>query len=435
MENIKELPDVQVPPDSNTEPDNNTQPDNSTEPDNIDTRWKGRAAGFVASQMVSLLGSAMVRYSIVWLITLRTGSGVMMMISVLCSFLPQLVVSFFAGTWADKYNRKTLIITADLMIAASSLILGGLMFFGFEQLWLFYLVSAFGSLCQGIQSPAVSAFTTQIIPKQKLMQVNGLSSSLSSFITLLAPVLSGIIMSAGGLWPIFAIDVATAITAVSIVLFIHAPKAISTGNEEEATFRGGIRYIISNKFILDMVIFLALMMFLITPAAMLSPLQVTRAFGNDVFYLTGLEIAFSLGMIVGGILVGLIVKRFKKQGVAALATLFLGLLTASLSALDFNFFVYCIPMALTGFFVPLFNVPLVTLFQENVRPDMMGRVFGFVSLINSCMFPAGMLLFGPLADVIDIRILMLITGLLQSLLVIFALKGRWNKLAAVTTAS
>lgn len=396
-----------------------------------DVRWKGRAARFVTSQMVSMLGSAMVRYSIVWLITLRTGSGVMMMISVLCSFLPQLVVSFFAGTWADKYNRKTLIIIADLMIAAASLLLGGLMFFGFEDLWLYFLVSAFGSLCQGIQSPAVSAFTTQIIPKNKLMQVNGMSSSLSSFVMLLAPVLSGIIMTAGGLWPIFAIDVVTALTAICIIGFIRAPEAVKNGEEEEATFIGGIRYIVKNKFIQDMIVFLGIMMFLITPAAMLSPLQVTRTFGDEVIYLTGLEIAFSVGTIVGGVLVGFIVKRFKKQAIAALATFILGLLTASLSVLDFNFFVYCIPMLLTGFFVPLFNVPLVTLFQENVRPDMMGRVFGFVSLVNSCMFPIGMLLFGPLADLIDIRILMLVTGLLQSLLVIFALKGRWNKLPPV----
>jgi MFS transporter, DHA3 family, macrolide efflux protein len=85
--------------------------------------WKRNIILFLGSQTISLFGSSLVQYAIMWYITLNTQSGVMMTIYILCGFFPTFFISPFAGVWADRYNRKILIVLSDSMIAFSRLIL------------------------------------------------------------------------------------------------------------------------------------------------------------------------------------------------------------------------------------------------------------------------------------------------------------------------
>ncbi|MBK5262971.1 MAG: MFS transporter, partial [Peptostreptococcaceae bacterium] len=85
--------------------------------------WKTKAIIFLSSQILSLFGSSVVSYAVVWYITLKTGSASLMTVSILASFLPQIVISLFAGVWADRYNRRILIISADLLTGVSTLVL------------------------------------------------------------------------------------------------------------------------------------------------------------------------------------------------------------------------------------------------------------------------------------------------------------------------
>jgi len=83
--------------------------------------WKRNTILFLASQTLSLFGTSLVQYAILWHITLTTQSGVMMTIFIICGFLPTFFLSPFAGVWADRYNRKLLIMFSDSMIALSTL--------------------------------------------------------------------------------------------------------------------------------------------------------------------------------------------------------------------------------------------------------------------------------------------------------------------------
>lgn len=98
---------------------------------------------FLSSQTISLFGSMLVQYAITWYITLKTQSGAMMTISIICGFLPTFFFSF-AGVWADRYNRKLLIALSDSLIALSTLILAILFFMGFDSIWLLFLYTIMG---------------------------------------------------------------------------------------------------------------------------------------------------------------------------------------------------------------------------------------------------------------------------------------------------
>ncbi|HEY4692072.1 MAG TPA: MFS transporter, partial [Bellilinea sp.] len=122
-------------------------PENTRE----DPRWKKKTALFLSSQSLSMFGSMLVQYAIIWHVTLTTQSGSMLTVATLVGFLPQLVISLFAGVWADRHNRKFLIIAADALTAVSTLVLAFFFLFGYQEIWLIFVVSGIRSIGAGIQ--------------------------------------------------------------------------------------------------------------------------------------------------------------------------------------------------------------------------------------------------------------------------------------------
>lgn len=113
--------------------------------------WKRNTTRFLLGQTISLFGSSLVQYAIMWYITLNTQSGVMMTISIISGFLPTFFLSPFAGVWADRFNRKFLIVGADSMIAFATLILAILFLLGYDAIWLLFVMSAIRAVGSGIQ--------------------------------------------------------------------------------------------------------------------------------------------------------------------------------------------------------------------------------------------------------------------------------------------
>jgi len=392
------------------------------------TDWKKNTTRFLFSQAISLFGSSLVQYAIVWHITLKTQSGVMMMVSIICGILPTFFLSPFAGVWADRYSRKHLIVIADAGIAVATLALAATFMLGYRDIWLLFAVSAVRALGTGVQTPAVSAFLPQIVPEDKLTRVNGINNSIQSAITLISPMVSGALMSFADIEVIFFIDVVTAALAIAVMLLlVHVPphqKALQkqeTGYFED--FRIGLRYIRQHRFVLLFFIYAAVFFFLVSPAAFLTPLQVARKFGEEVWRLMAIEIAFSGGMMLGGVLIaawGGYKNRAYTMTVAAIA---IGVCTVALGVVS-AFWLYLFFMALTGLAIPVFSTPAMVMLQEKMEEDIMGRVFGVYGMISSSVMPLGMLLFGPVSDSVAIEWLLIVTGVLMLVQSAFLLLSR-----------
>ncbi len=335
-----------------------------------------------------------------------------------CRWRDEIVISLFAGVWADRYNRKFLIIGADVLTAASTLILAVLFLLGHSELWLIFLVSGIRSVGAGIQAPAVNALLPQLVPGERLMKVNSINSTIQPFIMIVTPVVSGALLSFSRLEYIFFVDVITAIVAVGLLLVLSAPQLPRNAAEARKGYLGdlaaGLAYIRRNSAIKRLFVFFAFVFFLITPAAFLSPLLVTRSFGDEVWRLTANEVAFFGGSIVGGIIMTLwggFKNRFRTIGLACImwALLFLSL------GLVRDFVLYLGVMTLAGLPMPFWGASATTLLQELAEPEMQGRVFGVQQLILSSVMPVGMLVFGPIADVITIEALLVVSGALMAI--------------------
>ena len=341
-------------------------------------------------------------------------------ISILCGFLPNLVLSPFAGVWADRYNRKKLIIFSDSFIAVSTLIVAVVFLLGYEAFWMFYAVMVLRAIGSAAQSPAIGAILPQMVPEDKLTRVNAVNGSLQSFINLISPMVSGALLTFAEIEIIFFIDVATAAIAVFILLFFlnipaHAKASVKQTVGYFSDMKAGYQYVKGHDYLKRFFIYAAFFMFFAAPAAFLTPLQVTRSFGDDVWRLTAIEIVFSGGMMLGGLLMASWAGFKNKYHTMVLSNIIIGAATFALGIV-LNFWVYLFFMAVIGLALPMFNTPSMVILQQKVEGDFLGRVFGVMSMLSSAMMPLGMLIFGPLADFLPIENLLIWTGILITIL-------------------
>lgn len=386
----------------------------STKNPNLQENWLKNIILFLSSQTISLFGSSLVQYAIMWHITLTTESGLMMTLYIICGFIPTFFLSPVAGVWADRYNRKMLIILADGLIAFSTLILAILFFMGYESIWLLFVMAAIRALGTGIQTPAVGAILPQIVPKDKLTKVNGANGSIQAVIMFVSPMVSAALLAMSSLEIIFFIDVITAaIAIVTLMTFVkiavHEKATAKQTTSYFSDFKEGLQYVNSNPFLKKFFLFFAVFFVLMAPAAFLTPLQVTRTFGGDVWKLTAIEIAFSVGMMIGGGIIASWGGYPNKIKTMTLASLIMGICTFALGIVPI-FWIYLVFMALFGVAMPIFNTPTTVMLQEKIEENYLGRVFGVMGMISTSMMPIGMLIFGPIADIIAVEWLLAGTG-------------------------
>lgn len=383
--------------------------------------WKAKTATFLISQAITMFGSSLVQFAIMWYVTRETDSGLMVTLMTVCAFLPQVLISVFAGVWADRYNRKLLIILADAGIAVATLVLVIIMRSGGEFMWALYVISIIRSIGSGIQMPAVNALIPQLVPKENLMKVSGINGSLMSLINFAAPAVSGFVLSLSEVSSVMMIDIVTAIIGISVFLFVPVASHAKAAEKQKTGYfddlKQGIVYSTKNPFVRRTMELYVIFTILLVPAAFLNVLFVTRVYGDSYTYLTLNEMAFSVGAMLGGIILGAwggFKNRLLTLGVGA--GLF-GLCTVAVGFIDV-FWVYLVVMLITGITMPMCNSPVMVLMQEKVDHDILGRVFSLLSMVFSLFMPIGMAVFGPLADVIPIQWIMIGTGAAMVLLAV-----------------
>lgn len=176
----------------------------------METNWKKNTALFIVGQTITLLGSMVVQYAILWHITLKTQLGSMMTLFTIVGFLPMFFILPFGGVWADRFNRKLITNISDGVIAFVSLVVAVLLMMGYTHFSILLVCAGIRSLGQGVQLPAVGAIIPQIVPGEHLTRINGIQSTIQSLSMLAAPMVSGVLMSFAPLETLFFLDVVTA---------------------------------------------------------------------------------------------------------------------------------------------------------------------------------------------------------------------------------
>lgn len=384
--------------------------------------WKSKILLFMSSQAVTLFGSSLVQFAIVWYITLKTSSGIWVSALTICSFVPQFIISFFAGVWADRYSKKLLIIFSDAIIAISTLVLVLLLPHISNDNTVFIallIASVIRSLGAGIQTPAVSSVIPLFVPEEHLMKFNGINATVQSVVQFAAPAAAGAILSFSTLPSTLLIDIATATVGIGILSALAIPKqTVINTDSSESVFQEmikGMKYAFSNSYLRKLLIFFGIFIFLSVPAGFLATLFVSREYNSSYAYMSIVEIVGFAGMAASGLLIG-IWGGFKKQIFTLITGIIaFGILGIGMGIID-NFIVYLILMVIYGVALTMVQTSIMTIIQQKSDVSMIGRVFGFQNAMFSGCLPIGMAVFGPLADIMPLRLLMIITGIFMLLM-------------------
>ncbi|MDY6078806.1 MAG: MFS transporter [Eubacteriales bacterium] len=389
--------------------------------------YKKRAALFLTSQGITLFGSSLTQFAMIWYVTMQTSSGVWVSAMTVAAYLPQFLISFFSGVWADRYSRKKMIILSDALIAVATLLLAVLfprIPDGTPILLSLVAISVIRSVGTGIQTPAVNAAVPQLVPEDKLMKFNGFNSAIQSLVQFAAPMAAGAVLSFGTLRAAMAIDIATAAVGIGILLAVAIPfekreDTPSTLSEMKV----GIKYAVKECFIGQLLLVFGLFVFLCVPAGFMATLFVKRCYGDAYWYMTLVEVVGFIGMTAGGLIIGAWGGFKNRMKTLVAGIMAFGALAVGMGAID-NFIVYLVLMAFYGVALTMVQTSATTLFQEQSSPEMQGRVFGLFGAMYSGFLPLGMVVFGPLADVVSMRLLMIISGILLLLMSMIILLNR-----------
>jgi DHA3 family macrolide efflux protein-like MFS transporter len=385
--------------------------------------WKKKVTVFLVGQTVTTFGSLLVQYALLWHLTLTTKSGVVLALAAVFGFLPQAVVSIFAGVWADRVNRKLMIILSDSTIALATLGLAFFMLSGVDDLWLIFLMMAVRSVGAGIQMPAISALIPQIVPTDKLMRVNGINSSVQSSLLIIGPVAAAGIYSTVSLAAILFVDFVTAVIGLSLLATIAVPTLSRAASNDKPSYftdlKEGLNYIFSHDLVRWVMVIYSIVFLLVVAPSNLSPLMLVRTFGGDVWLLTVLELSFGIGMVAGGALMAIFASKMDRLGMMVGTSILFGVL-AVVMGFTTNLILFYSLFFLIGLAVPAFSTSSMTLLQETVEPERQGRVFGFVGIVMAVAMPLGMAVLGPLADIVSVEILLIATGAITVLIAVVA---------------
>ncbi len=356
-----------------------------------------------SGQLVSMIGSGITSFALgVWIFE-ETGKATPFAMIALFSLLPFLILSPFAGSIVDRFNRRMILILSDTGSALTTLFALILLFSGNLQIWHIYLIAAFNSAFRAFQEPAYSASVTMMVPKKHLVRAAGLRQTGSAITTIFTPLIAGILYNFMDLKNIFVIDFVTFFFAVGALLFVRIPqpkREAQPEGEKKSIWRDAIfgwNYLKERKglFILlwyfsMMNFFLGLSNILVTPMVL--------SFGTSA----DLGIAQSVtgfGLLLGSLLVGVWGGPKKKDKIPYLiGAIILAGSGYIIAGLQPNIVVIA-----AGFFVLLFFVPIASsmsqaIFQTKVAPSLQGRVFSIRGMIALAVSQIAYIVAGPLAD-------------------------------------
>ena len=386
---------------------------------------------FWTGQLFSLLGSMVVFFVITfWIADVYKDP----MISAFASFLYILMMTVcmpLAGVFADRINRKILIITVDSLQAFVTVGLILLFQLGVTDIWIVYIFISLRSIFQAFHVPTVNAIIPTMVPKDKLSRINGINFLFTGVVQLLSPFLGAILLVFLSVYMILWTDVITFFIALIPLLLITIPSVKQLNHSDKEVekrsflndFKLGFKTLKIIPGLVIMVILSMLLNFLIQPVNALMPLFILDVHGGVAGHLALAEMVFTGGMIIGAI-----VTSIKKNWGNKLRIIFISLVVAFIGYVIFslapigNYYIMGLGGAILGFNLPIINALYQTFLQTTVPSDKLGRVTSIDHALSSAISPIGSLAAGPLALLLGIPTLFFYSAFLGVMVTI----GFWS---------
>ena len=383
--------------------------------------WQVKLAFVWGGELLSILTSSILQMGLIWHIALSTDSASTLALASLAGFLPLALIGALAGAIVDRVPLRRALIGSDLFIAGIGVLVALASLAGILDVRLIILALFLRAIGTSLYNPASQALTPQLAPPEQLVRLAGITQGMQSFGYIVGVAIAAVIYPIWGLTAMIALDVVGALVAASAVLAARIDLERPVAERQSGALLGqvgslaaetkdGYRALKTHRglFALVWVGFAFTLAFAPgrgrpkagAPVTALFPLLTLDHFGGGTNEAAVVEVAFSLGMIVGSALLAALGTRLRRPVLTmsislvafGAATLITGLLNEG------AFRVFLATAFLMGLASPFFSGTQVALLQERVEPAYLGRVFGLYGTIMAWALPIGLVAPSLLAD-------------------------------------
>lgn len=382
--------------------------------------WKQKFAVLWVGQALSILTSMLSQYALIWYLTDLTGSSTVLSLATMAALLPQGILSLFTGAFADRFDRRTIMIAADGAIGAISLVLALMAWRAPLTPGPILLVAALRSVGGAFHAPCLQAVTPLIAPPEALTRCAGWSQGIQTVSMLLSPALAAALYAAVPLHWIILMDTLGAVFAICGLLLARLP-ALKVGDAGQKLrlwqdTREGFAVLRSHRWLWQLCLICALFSVAFMPVSALFPLMSMQYFGREAAAAALVETAFSVGMLSGSVLLGLWGGGKDKILTMTAAVLAMGGALAVTGVLPPSGFWWFAGLSLLmGVTCPFFNSVFMALIQERVEAQYLGRVLGLSGAMMTLASPIGLGATALLAEHTGLTLWFLLAGVVTLL--------------------
>lgn len=383
--------------------------------------WKPRFFTIWTGQALSLIGSALTQFVLIWWITQTTGSASALAIAGIMALLPTAIFGPLGGALADRWSRRTMMIVADAITALCMLILVMLFATDSVQLWQVYTLMFIRATMQAFQGPAALASTPNLAPPEWLTRIAGMNQAMQGVMTIAAAPLGALALAFLPLQGALMIDVVTAVLGIVPLFFFRIPQpppsSATSGNSVLADIREGARYVLHRRGLLMLYGVTGLVVLTVMPTFVLTPLLVTEHFGGGVNQVALMEGFAGIGIILGGLFVSIRVWSMRRISLVMISFA-ISCGTVALTALTPSGLLWLavIWWSISGFTFSTGNAPMMAILQTIIPNDLQGRAFSLLNVVFGLAGPLGLVIAGPLAEALGVRALFILGGTLSALI-------------------
>jgi MFS family permease len=386
---------------------------------------------------ISNIGSWAQRVAQDWLVLELTQSGIYLGIVTAIQFTPFLFFSLHGGAFADRFDKRKLLIGTNALGAFSAITLGTLVMINQVELWHVFALAAVLGISTAIDAPVRQTFAADIVGQDDLPNAVSLNSANFNAGRLIGPALSGLLIAAFGTGPSFLVNGISYLFAIGALMamnekeFFYQERAKSKTNVRE-----GLHYALARP---DIYVVMMIVFFLGTFGLnfqIFNALMATKEFGKGpaAYGLLGTFVA--IGSFSGAIASARL-ERFRKTRFVILAGGAFALAILVLSILP-NYTAYAIFLPICGVTALITMITANSIVQVNSDPAIRGRVMGIYLLIFMGGTPVGSPVIGLMAEAIGIRSTIAACGaicLIATTVIWFKFKDRVDVPADISVAA
>lgn len=358
-----------------------------------------------AGQSLSLLGSGMTRFAVmIWAFQVE-GTATALALLGFFNCLTYVIASPFAGVLVDRWNRRSVMVFADLGAGLMTVFLLGMFAEGRLELWHLYLAVGMVGVFEAFQEPAFSASVSLLVPRQDYTRSNAMLGLGRSAARMLSPAIAGVLLPIAGMGVVMAVDLFTlGLALLGLMLVRIPPPAVSVlGRQASGSFRHemkfGAGYILKHPGLRSLLFtfFLINLFGTVTYFAVLPPMILARTGGNEVI-LGLVRTAMGIGGIAGGLAVTAWAGSKNKTRTYLISVMLSFVVCDAIMAISTSAAGWIAAGLLAEVSIAFIVSPYFAIWQEKVPTDIQGRVFAMREMVQVTSQPVGYLAGGLLAD-------------------------------------